>query len=112
MTIGFLLMLNIGCSSSSAPANNYPLLLSVDSEASVNNSAIFYFRVTENGAPIASAKLRRTDLPSDQTFDLGIKSDSGGHFPVVTVVLSPDTLTAVAYQAVRDTLTSNYIQWP
>ena len=100
-----------GCSSSSAPPNNYPLLLSIVSDSMVSNTALFNFRVTKDGAPVANAKLRRTNFPSNQTTDLGIQSDTGGRFPRVIVILT-DTLTGVAYQAVRDTLSSNYIRWP
>lgn len=104
-------MLFWGCSSSSAPPSNpYPLLLTTVSDSISSNIGHFYFRVTKNGAPVASAKLRQTDFPSDQSFDLGIKSDSGGFFPRVSLALT-DTVSSVAYQAVRDTLTSNFIRW-
>lgn len=100
-----------GCSSSTPPANTYPLTLTIDSEANAFNSAIFYFHVTRNSVALQGAKLRRTNFPSDQTYDLGIQSDSNGNFPRVTLILSGDT-SAVAYQAIRDTLSSNYIRWP
>ncbi|MFI5202058.1 MAG: hypothetical protein ACHQNE_06700 [Candidatus Kapaibacterium sp.] len=99
-----------GCSNSSGPSNTYPLLLTTVSDSVGVNSGIFNFRVTKNGAPLADAKLRRTNFPSNQTYDLGIKSDSNGYFPRVSVVLV-DTLTGVAYQAVHDTLSSNYVRW-
>ncbi len=101
-----------GCSSSSSPpANSYPLTLSIDSETHFSSTAFFYFRVTRNDTAVQGAKLRRTNFPSDQTYDLGIQSDSNGNFPHVTLILSADT-SAAAFQAVRDTLTSNYIRWP
>jgi len=103
-------MLLFGCSNSSAPPNTYPLLLTTVSDSIVSNTAYFNFRVTKNGVPFAGAQLRRTNFPSNQTYDLGIKSDSGGNFPRVTVVLV-DTVTGVAFQAVRDTLSSNIIRW-
>ncbi len=106
-----LAMLYGGCSNSSGPSNTYPLLLAAVSDTIGPNSAIFNFRVTKNGAPLAGAQLRRTNSPSNQTYDLGIKSDSGGYFPRVSVVLV-DTLIGVAYQAVHDTLSSNYVRYP
>jgi hypothetical protein len=103
-------LLYFGCSDSTAPQTTYPLLLTTVSDTIVNNSAIFNFRVTNNGVGVAGAKLRRTNFPSNKTADLGVKSDSSGFFPRVAVVLT-DTLSGVAYQAVRDSLTSNYIRW-
>ena len=100
-----------GCSNSSGPSNTYPLLLQ-GNDTSVNNTAIFNFRVTLNdGTPVANAQLHRTDFPSNKTTDLGLKSDSNGYFPRY-VFIAPDTVTAIAFQAVRDTLASNYVRWP
>lgn len=110
-------MLFSGCSNSAGPSNPYPLLLTTVSDTINSNIGHFNFRVTKNGAPVASAKLRQTDSPSDQSFYLGIKSDSNGYFPRVSLALT-DTVTAVAYQAVilnssmlKDSLTSNFIHW-
>lgn len=107
-----------GCSSSSGPTNSYPLLLTTVSDSIVTNIGVGYFnfRVTKNGTPVVGAKLRQTDSPSNHSFDLGIKSDSGGNFPRVSVALT-DTVQGVAYQAVilnsvlKDSLTSNFIHW-
>jgi hypothetical protein len=112
----FLLLavsLCIGCSDS-VSSTNYPLQLTAVSDTIVNNSALFNFRITKNGAPVKGARLQRTDSPILTTFDLGIASDSAGNFPRVIIVipLTQDTMTAVAYQAVSDTLLSNYFRWP
>ena len=104
------IVLVVGCSDSTPPSNSYPLTLAIVSDSFWNNTALFNFRVTKNGAPLAGAKLRRTDFPTNNTRDLGIQSDSNGNFPRVILVL--DTMPAVAYQAVRDSLSSNYIRWP
>ncbi len=116
----FVLVLSVwglwmGCSDSTTPINTHPLLLTIVSDSSYANSALFNFRVTRNGAPLKGARLQRTDSPILTTFDLGITSDTGGYFPRVTVVipLTQDTMNAVAYQAVSgDSLTSNYFTWP
>ena len=107
--VAFLLM--AGCQSSTGPSNSYPLFLTVQ-DTSVNNTGVFDFRVTKNdGTPVANAQLRRTDFPSNQTTDLGLKSDSNGYFHCY-VFIAPDTVISVAFQAVRDSLASNYIRWP
>jgi hypothetical protein len=102
-----------GCSDSTS-STSYPLVLAIDSETTLNNTAIFYFRVTKNGAPLSGARLQRTDSPILTTFDLGIASDSVGNFPYVTIVvpLNQDSMTSVAYQAVSGSQTSNYVRWP
>lgn len=109
-------MLFIGCSSASAPSSSYPITLSTVVQESSGNTAIFVFQVsytdrTTMGAHVAGAKLRRTDYPSNTTRDLGIMSDSTGKFDTVDAILS-DTLSQVAFQAVKDTLKSNYVRWP
>ena len=111
--LALVLAIAISCSSSTdTNGPTYPLQLSIDSSASVNNSKIFYFRVTDqHSKSVSGAKLRRTNFPSGQTYDLGIKSDTAGHFPYVTVVLV-DTVSQVAFQAVNNTLNSNYVRWP
>jgi hypothetical protein len=111
LTLACLIVL--GCSDSTTPPPSYPLQLSIVSKQSTANSAVFDFKVTktDNGQPVEGAKLRRTNFPSGQTYDLGLKSDTAGNFPHVAVVLV-DTLSGVAYQAVSSTLSSNYVRWP
>ncbi|SRR5581483_8327976 len=112
LLVGALVAVSFACSNSSSPQTTYPLVLTTLSDTTSGNTALFNFRVTKDGIPVANAQLRQTDFPSGKTFDLGIKSDTGGHFPRVTVVFDLDTFSQVAYQAVRDTLTSNFVRWP
>jgi hypothetical protein len=103
----------LGCSDSTTPSPSYPLALTIVSKQQTPNSAVIIFKVTksDNGQAVEGAKLRRTNFPSGQTYDLGIKSDTSGNFPSVTVVLV-DTLNAVAYQAINNTQNSNPVRWP
>jgi len=110
-----LLAIAIGCSESSEPPpSGYPLNLIVVSDSIVANTALFNFRVEKDSKPLAGAKLRRTDYYATgktKTTDLGIQSDSAGNYKRVIMILG-DSISAVAYQATHDTLTSNFIRWP
>jgi hypothetical protein len=109
-----LLAIAIGCSDSSEPPpSGYPLTLIIVSDSIVANTALFNFRVEKDTKPVAGAKLRRTDYyvsGKTKTSDLGIQSDSAGNYKRVIMILG-DSISAVAYQATRDSLTSNFITW-
>jgi hypothetical protein len=99
----------IGCSDSTSSGPNYPLQLTTVSDTIGLGASLYNFQVTKNGTPLKGARLFQTDDPSGLSFDLGVMSDSGGHFPHVILVVS-DTLSEAAFQAVSDSLTSNYIR--
>jgi hypothetical protein len=105
--------LSMGCSDATS-TTSYPLQLITVSDTIVANAAAFNFKVIKNGVPLKGAKLWQTDLPSGIPFYMGTSfiSDSNGNFPHFVVVVTKDTMTAVAYQAVSgDSLTSNYVRF-
>jgi hypothetical protein len=111
----FLLVgsLSMGCSDATS-TTTYPLQLITVSDTVALNVASFNFKVTKNGVPFKGAKLWQTDSPSGIPFYMGTSfiSDSNGNFPHFVVVVTEDTMTAVAYQAVSgDSLTSNYVRF-
>jgi hypothetical protein len=101
-----------GCADSTPPMTNYPLSLSIVADTSIpaTLSVVFSLKVTKNGAPFAGATLVQSDdlaqYPYYNVFNLTGKSDSSGKFPSFYVYYL-DTLTEVAFQAVKDTTTNN-----
>ncbi|HZK76534.1 MAG TPA: hypothetical protein VFD13_06465 [Candidatus Kapabacteria bacterium] len=112
ITVGVLAAVVLfGCSNSTPPpSTNYPLTLTLTGNQYSGNVALFELQVTKNGQPFAGAKLLRIDAPSNATIDLGMTSDTNGKYDTTGIVLT-DTLSAVAFQAVKDTLKSNYVRW-
>jgi hypothetical protein len=111
MVFAFLAgVLWIGCSDSTPPTTNYPLALTVDSENQVTGySALdFSLRVTENGVPLTGATLVQSDelpiSPYISVFNQGI-SNVTGTFP--SFLIYYDTVTQVAFQAMKDTVVGN-----
>jgi hypothetical protein len=103
--------LSMGCSDATS-TTTYPLQLTTISDTVALNAGSFNFKVTKNGVPFKGAKLWQTDFPSAIPFYMGFTSDSNGNFPHVVVVVTEDTMTAVAYQAFSgDSLTSNYVRF-
>ncbi len=102
-----------GCADSTPPATNYPLSLSIVADTSIpaTLSVVFSLKVTKDGAPFAGATLVQQDELMNSyleynSFDLPQKSDSTGKFPSFYVYYL-DTLSEVAFQAVKDTTMNN-----
>jgi hypothetical protein len=100
----------IGCSDSTPPTTNYPLTLTIDSSNQVTgySALAFSLRVTKNGVPVTGATLVQSDelniSPYENVFNQGI-SNSTGTFPSFFVYY--DTVTEVAFQAMKDTIVDN-----
>jgi hypothetical protein len=100
----------LGCSNSSSPAPSYSLNLTL---APTINHPIFdtlQFQVTKNGKNLAGASLISVTYPYYIQTKAGT-SDSNGKFPSVLITLG-DSNTEIAYSAVFDTFTSNYVYFP
>jgi hypothetical protein len=102
-----------GCADSTPPMTNYPLSLSIVADTSIpaTLSVVFSLKVTKDGAPFAGATLVQQDELMNtnldyNSFDLPKKSDSTGKFPSFYVYYF-DTLSEVAFYAVKDTVEDN-----
>ncbi|MDP4198441.1 MAG: hypothetical protein Q8922_15145 [Bacteroidota bacterium] len=99
------------CSTDSTPptTSNYSLQLQFTSPPSVSGTvASFDLKVTRSGAPVQGATLKITTYPKDTVITSKILSGADGAWTNIGVVMGAST-QQVAFQAFKDTMTSNFV---
>lgn len=111
LTLGLCFFVS-GCSDSvSQPPTGYPIQLVLVNgyRAPGNATAAFKLQVVKNQAALKGAKLTALQYPSGRLDTVASISDDTGFFLFTYPMTNVDQ---VAFQAVKDSLLSNYVRWP
>ncbi len=100
-----------GTDSTSSNGGSYPLQLQFISSPTVSGTiANFNLKVTHSGVAVQGARLTVTTYPKDTVITLKILSDASGAWTNIGVTMG-GSVQQVAFQALKDTLKSNYVTY-